>query len=171
MKLPAFMHHWIVKHATKITFSRPPDVVLTEKAPPGEQLAIYLQRWYVIPHNRFFNIYVHHFMRSDEDRALHDHPWPSMSILLVGRYLEHMPNGKSAIRSEGHFYVRRASAAHRIELLDIYNRNKTAQVLTLFITGPHVREWGFLCPNGWRHWKQFTKEGPNQKSIGCGEFK
>ena len=27
---------------------------------------------------------------------------------------------------------------------------------SLFITGPVIREWGFHCPNGWRHWKQFT---------------
>lgn len=27
--------------------------------------------------------------RSDDDRALHDHPWVNMSILLEGTYTEH----------------------------------------------------------------------------------
>ena len=27
---------------------------------------------------------------------------------------------------------------------------------SLFITGPVTREWGFHCPQGWRHWKDFT---------------
>lgn len=30
----------------------------------------YLLRWYIIP----LNVYLHKFMRSDDDRALHDHP-------------------------------------------------------------------------------------------------
>lgn len=33
----------------------------------------YLLRWFIIPRNRFFNIYLHKFLRSDDDRALLDH--------------------------------------------------------------------------------------------------
>src|SRR6266478_4256458 len=34
-------------------------------------------------------IYLHHIMRSDYDRAMHDHPWSFKSILLWGGYREH----------------------------------------------------------------------------------
>ena len=31
----------------------------------------YLLRWYLIPRNPFVNVYLHKFLRSDDDRALH----------------------------------------------------------------------------------------------------
>ena len=49
--------------------NREPDFII------GGHEAPYLRRHWLIPRNRFFNIYVHEFLRSDDDRALHDHPW------------------------------------------------------------------------------------------------
>lgn len=34
----------------------------------------YLRRWYVVPRNPFCNVYLHHILHSDDDRALHDQP-------------------------------------------------------------------------------------------------
>lgn len=164
MKLPAFIYHRLVRYAAGLTFSRSPDEIL------GQHEAPFMLRWYAIRHNRWFNIYVHHWLRSDDDRALHDHPWVSCSLLLAGSYREHLPDDKSEKRIEGHIYFRRAKSAHRIELVDAYAVGHKQQVLTMFITGPHVREWGFLCAGGWRHWKFFTKEIAKGKSIGCGDF-
>lgn len=128
-------------------------------------------RWWIIPRNRLFNIYLHRFVLSDEDRALHDHPWINASILLSGEYIEHTPSGKFN-RKEGFAYFRRARSPHRIELIKekmsyssiksippvaLYNNNGFP-VITLFITGPRIREWGFWCPNGFRHWKVFCDE-------------
>ena len=48
----------------------------------------YLLRWYLIPRNRFFNLYLHKFLRDDDDRALHDHPWWFASLILRGGYTE-----------------------------------------------------------------------------------
>lgn len=48
----------------------------------------YMLRWWVIPRNPLLNIYIHKFLRDDDDRALHDHPWPSLSVLLRGRLRE-----------------------------------------------------------------------------------
>lgn len=165
MRLPRFIHRRLVAFAVGLVLSREPDETL------GPATNKYMERWYVIKHNRWLNIYIHHFSRSDDDRALHDHPWASVSVLLCGNYREHLPGDKAFIRAEGHFYPRRASAAHRIELMDAYAIGHKQQVLTMFITGPHVREWGFLCPKGWRHWKMFTKEISEGGSIGCGDFK
>ena len=44
-----------------------PHFLISDQADP------YLHRWYVIPRNRFLNLYLHKFLRDDEDRALHDH--------------------------------------------------------------------------------------------------
>lgn len=48
----------------------------------------YLSRWHILPRNPWFNIYLHKFVHGDDDRALHDHPWRSWSLLLSGRYRE-----------------------------------------------------------------------------------
>lgn len=166
--MPAFIARRL--HAAlmrRVADRRPPDFVIGGEEDP------YLRRWWVIPRNCFFNIYLHHFMRSDDDRALHDHPWVNLSILLDGEYIEHVPGGW-ALRSEGQMVLRLPSSAHRVELF-----RKRAPwsggaagwepdtVWTLFITGPRVREWGFLCPKGWRHWKDFTA-GKNGERVGKG---
>lgn len=127
----------------------------------------YMFRWFVIPRNRWFNIYFHHFVRSDEDRALHDHPWINFSYLLEGEYVEHtIAKGGVNMRQRfvaGDFKFRFATYAHRIELTD-------GPCWTLFVTGPKFRKWGFHCPNGWRRWEMFTKAGrPGEIGMGCGE--
>lgn len=49
----------------------------------------YLWRSYLIPRNKYFNIYLHIFVGSDE-RVPHDHPWPSWSLCLWGRIREYI---------------------------------------------------------------------------------
>lgn len=111
----------------------------------------YCRRWWLIPRNRWFNIYFHQFLHSDDDRALHDHPWWNLSVVLAGSYREHLGGAieSSVLRSKGAIVFRRAKTAHRVELRD-------GQCWTLFFTGPVIREWGFHCPQGWRHWKDFV---------------
>lgn len=154
----------------------------------GEENDPYLLRWHVIPRNKFFNIYLHKFCKSDEDRALHDHPWLfNFSILLKGTYLEHvfkkrrgiyarssLPGSKKIMRKAFSFSglkFRWGKAPHRVELLRSASLVDTFEnpVWTVFITGPTVREWGFYCPQGWRHWKIFTNptSGGNKTGRGC----
>lgn len=129
----------------------------------------YLKRWFIVPRNRWFNIYLHRFCRSDDDRALHDHPWVNCSVLLVGSYREHCQDGRIVLRKPWRPWafwrlpVRRATTAHRVELID------GRRVWTLFLTGPRIRSWGFLCPQGWRHWEEFceVREGGNTVGRGC----
>lgn len=144
---------------------RPPDYVIGGEQDP------YLRRWWVIPRNRFFNVYLHHFCRSDDDRALHDHPWWNMSLLLSGNYREHLVGGVVKRRTEGAFYFRRASTAHRVELEEEFPHSGMhieRPVWTLFVTGPRIREWGFLCPHGWRHWREFTNPTDDGRTRGKG---
>src|SRR5690606_19189993 len=63
-------------------------------------------------------------------------------------------------RSAGDVVCRRARAAHRVELISAMDGSGSAPVITLFITGPRLREWGFWCPGGrWVHWRDFTAPG------------
>lgn len=128
---------------------RPPDVVI------GGHRRPYLRRWWVIPRNPLFNVYLHEFLRSDDDRALHDHPWPNASFLLRGSYTEHTIDAgginRRTVLKAGDRRIRwTGRIAHRIELHD-------GPCWTLFITGPRYRQWGFHCPEqGWIHWRRFT---------------
>lgn len=171
MRLPNFIRHKLLRRATALIKSRAPDQIIGGDSP-------YLKRWYVIPRNRLFNIYVHQFLRSDDDRALHDHPWINLSVLLHGRYEEITrdwleswwtggPAFRSVIRSAGGMKVRLPWKAHRLGLIN------DQPCITLFITGPKMRAWGFHCPKsspagGWRHWKQFTDPAnPGRVGPGC----
>lgn len=48
----------------------------------------YLWRWYLI-RSKAFAVFLHNFVRSDEDRALHDHPWRFIVIPIWRGYWEH----------------------------------------------------------------------------------
>lgn len=139
---------------------RAPDFIIGGAERP------YLLRWWLIPRNPVFNVYLHCFLRSDDDRALHDHPWISLSVILRGQYTEHEIaaggiNVKN-VRTAGQWRLRRSGKmAHRIELTD-------GPCWTLFVTGPRYREWGFHCPEaGWIHWGRFTAEG-DKGTVGRG---
>lgn len=132
----------------------------------GEPDDWYMLRWYIVPRNRWFNIYLHRILRSDDDRALHDHPWWSLSIMLAGGMKEITALAPDIFETRvipvGTIIVRDTAMAHRLEVLD------DVIATTLFITGPRIREWGFYCPQGWRHWKEFTaKDDSGQVGRGC----
>ena len=135
--------------------ARPPDFVIGDR---------YMERWWVIRRNRFFNIYLHRFWHSDDDRALHDHPWFNLSYLLKGAYVEHTISAGGvhhARRYEtGNVKFRLPWAAHRIEINE-------APVWSLFVTGPVLRTWGFHCEKGWRPWQQFVDK-TDKGSVGRG---
>ena len=52
----------------------------------GPTHAPYLMRWFVLPHNRFVNVYVHKFPASDDPEVAHDHPWWFASLVISGSY-------------------------------------------------------------------------------------
>lgn len=131
--------------------SRPPDFVIGDD---------YLKRWWVVPRNQFDNTYLHEILRSDDDRAFHDHPWNNSTLVLDGEYIEHTPTG-SFVRKAGDYIQRPATTLHRLEIPD------GGRAITLFTTGPKIREWGFDCPQGWRHWRDFTA-GEHGETVGRG---
>lgn len=143
--------------ANRIMNSREPDFVIgPHRNPP------YIRRWWVIPRNKFFNIYLHEVQQDDDDRALHDHPWYNMSYVVEGGYNEVTPRGWFPLLA-GQVRFRRATALHRLELLG------GKRTVTFFVTGPRIRDWGFDTPSGWIAWKDFVsvEEGGNGKNLGA----
>lgn len=164
---------------------------------------VYLRRWWVVPRNNWFNIYLHNMLR-DDDNILHDHMYASVSLVLTDGlnevYCEH-PAWDALRRvprsdgSEGPIELRTATRIIRGGDL-VWRSSKMAHQLivnnkgpdgagtawTLFITGPRVKQWGFWCPKGFRHWKDYVavtqdpsvrgngSGNTSGKGVGCGEM-
>lgn len=118
----------------------------------------YLHRWYLLRTKRV-GIFIHKFVRSDEDRALHDHPWNFIVVPLWRGYVEHSEEqhhcGTFAIQRRVRPLIsarfRSAEYRHRVELID------DVPAWSLFIRFTECRTWGFW-PNqvfiAWNKWWQ-----------------
>lgn len=139
-----------------------PDFVI------GEPDAPYMHRWYVIPRNKFFNVYLHHVLRSDDDRALHSHPWlANLSLIIDNSYVEHTiaAGGVNYRKTYNAGAIKiRGNSAHRLEL-------NNGPCWTLFFTGPKIRIWHFHCKKGLVPYYDFVKPTDvGQVGRGCGEM-
>lgn len=160
MIFPPFAPHALGNLVMQAATQREPDFVVGGAERP------YLRRWFLTPRDDGPGVYLHHFLRSDDDRALHDHPYESTSIILTGQYIEHLADGRGYLRQAGWTGSRSATEAHRVELLQDEAGNPLP-VWTLFLHGPRVRDWGFHCPQGWVPWQQFV-DARDHGAVGRG---
>lgn len=147
-----------------------PDQVIGRGGQP------YMLRWFLFrsKNDRLPRLYLHKFLRPDDDRAPHDHPWWFVSILLKGSYVEHRwADGVESVhrRRAPSIAYRPLSTQHRVDLMarvQIVKRNDVVvhqsfeflPVWTIILTGPDVRKWGFWCKETFVPWREFD---------GCGE--
>lgn len=122
-----------------------------------------LTRYYLFLKDRKtfpFNVFLHKFHKGDPG-DVHDHPWPYATLILKGGYYEWIPqfnaDGTKSCevrkwRGPGHFRICSATSYHRIE------KHPDVTAWTLFMPGPHKREWGFLVNNKWINNEQYLKE-------------
>lgn len=132
-----------------------PDLTI---APDGEP---YLYRWHLVPRNKVANVYLHIQVRSDPERPLHDHPWDNTSVILSGGYEEILNTVPECgqfteswhQRHKGDMIARKAQWAHRLLL-----PKGVPYAMTIFTTGPKIRDWGFWYPTGWVSHKDLCRE-------------
>jgi hypothetical protein len=161
----------------------------------NEDKTLYLRRFYLYRGKRRPHVYIHHICTSDDDRALHDHPWGFKSFMMWGRYEEIMPTsqlshfdvvetlraGKGKVSSDevhGEVILRQFSAPcflrredatnfHRLILPTWKDNNRQFKtVWTLVFTGERVREWGFLLKTGWVKWTEFRQAMMDAMGMG-----
>lgn len=140
---------------------RDPDFIIS---PNGTD--VYLRRWWIVPRNEYTNVYLHEILRSDDDRAPHDHPWANRTLVIDGEMIEHEYYKSHWIRSRtltpGMTAARFAVDSHRLEI------PAGGRCITLFTTGPKIRDWGFWCwDNRFVPWQEFTG-GESGERIGRG---
>lgn len=126
-----------------------------------------LERYIIIRHPRLFGIFIHKLCRSDDDRALHDHPWGFISVVLNGGYREEhfvenrelhtgtFPVTKYRRNGFGSILYRPAEWRHRV-IID------AKPAWTLIFLGPRRRRWGFWIPqwDGQTTWCWWAKYNP-----------
>jgi hypothetical protein len=111
----------------------------------------YMERW--ILRTPWGNLRVHHILRSDNDRHLHDHPFDFISFLVSGGYREEIPDpeepGYTVCEMWPRFSLvrRKATDRHRL-ILD-------KPVWTIVAATHKKREWGFYTKSGWIHWRHY----------------
>lgn len=119
----------------------------------------------------WFAIRFHRFHRSDS-ACLHDHPWPFISFILWNGYYEETPtplaldprHTLSKFYGPGSILRRPAKFRHRVVLKTVERlvegghpleyETVTLKPITLVITGPRQREWGFWTLDGWMPWNK-----------------
>lgn len=138
---------------------RAPDEILGTPA--------FLDRWDLVPRNRWRSFYLHKIFGSDNDMVLHDHPWPSVSFILAGSYIEHRIRAGGIhvrqLRKAGDVIFRLPSTPHRLEMPD----GPGAPCWTLLLAGPRVREWGFHAEDGWVPWREFMTRRSETSTAQC----
>jgi len=148
---------------------RAPDFQIGPKDRP------YMNRWYLfggssstnqrIPGDHALTVMLHQILHNDDDRALHDHPWNNLTIVLAGQIRDHNASGFTDLTAGDKLY-REAAWPHRLEVECFAGQT---EAWTLFIAGPVIREWGFHCPAGWKHWSEFVnKDDRGAIGAGCG---
>lgn len=151
---------------------RKPDLIIGPADNP-QTLRWHIFRW------RGWQLSLHKWCRSDDDRALHDHSGDSISFILNHGYME-----RTRIRATWadagikehevtrwcpprRLIFRKAETPHRV-IIDL----NSAPIWSLWLRWPPRRQWGFHCPKGWRHWQDYCAErdynASGQSTIGKG---
>jgi len=101
------------------------------------------------------SIRIHHILRADDARDLHDHPWNARTIILKGAYIERRlqslgvrtdHTGNTVTFAEMQSYVRHWGDTATINFGEYHSIDAVSEggVWTLFIAGDYLGTWGFL---------------------------
>ncbi|MGY2158579.1 hypothetical protein [Pseudomonas tolaasii] len=149
---------------------------------------MYMGRWWLFnPYSRNthkpalwwcpWSFRIHHIMRPDEDRDLHDHPWNARTVILRGWYTEqrllqaddpalqqlllsaanHGMPPDAAFQATEHI-DRRAGDTARLNHGEYHRIDQISPggVYTLFITSKWRGDWGFLVNGVKVPWRTYT---------------
>lgn len=167
MRIPERLRARLAAWGEKLEAQRLPDRVIGRPDSP------YFLRWHVLK-TPFLSVYWHLFLRSDDPRALHNHPeLLNISVIVKGHYRELMPvdpaypagEAQGRARGPGDIVFRLGGRFHRIALYGWPER----PCRTVFIESFDFRNSGFACPGGrFVPWREFTQAGPTGASDRVG---
>lgn len=127
---------WLIKQAKKRPYIHIPA-----------DTAEYMERYWLIPEswNLPFAVRIHIIKAGDTERHLHDHPFSFRTFILSGSYIEER-NLCGYVRKRGETYRLPHNVPHRIH--DLMASPFAEGVVTLFVTGKRIQQWGFYTGKG-----------------------
>lgn len=147
---------------------RKPDLII------GPRHAPQTIRWHIFV-RRGWQLSLHKWLRSDNDRAPHDHKADNVSILLTGCFREMVRErewareenirGSAAMHADGWIYYGDGEYYRDVDrwylrwpLRPYFRKGETLHrvallsdrpVWSLWLRWPARRRWGYGCPKGW----------------------
>lgn len=154
---------------------------------PYFHLPEYMNRYWLLKPRRWTfgcAIRVHQILRSDNDRHLHDHPWPFATLILRGGYVEILqqhvlnrselfdripcPEGLEliewhSIAGSASLYLKSFGRTCRPGRLIFHRATSRHRLIlppgrhawTLFFMGPKRQTWGFYTERGKVPWHEY----------------
>lgn len=120
------------------------------------------------------SVRIHRFMPNADDRDVHDHPWNFLTFVLFGHYEDRRIcdacEGTGRSYDEVDLYACPGCGGRGIVLRELMTvgkvryRSATHQhithvgprgCLTVVLTGPVIRDWGFMRAGDWIWWKTY----------------
>lgn len=96
------------------------------------------------------SVRIHHILREDQDRHMHDHPWDARTVILRGWYVEERKGcAIEFVRDVGDTAALAFGEYHAIT--DVPSDG----VWTLFITFGYQGTWGFLVDGAKVPWRAY----------------
>lgn len=137
----------------RLASNRSPDWAFMERfeVPNYDTDGNYLTRWRIVQ-TPWFAVMIHRFDGPDPRPTLHDHPWPFLSIVLRGGYVERTLTGARCVRHLNH---KAATGLHSIRSL------LRTPTWTLMLCGKRCRVWGYLDDDG--TWTRFDEHPHNEE--------
>ena len=130
----------------------PVNVIYAEVGSGQEQTAPLFERYHL---GTLFGwtFYIHHYLRTDPDRGVHDHPWNwAIAWLLAGEYIERRLTGFNGLGDcNFEFVPRHTGVPYLLTGRDFHSLDLAPgrTVWSLFVHGPFRKGWGFLRPVPW----------------------
>ena len=114
------------------------------------------KRWSRLPAIR-----VHHILREDLARDMHDHPWNARTIVLRGWYDEERLLYSFADWNVDQEFTRRRGDTATLKFGEYHNITRVSEggVWTLFFTWKYMGTWGFWVNGKKVPWKEYTNGG------------
>lgn len=145
--------------STKVKGKRSPNWAIWKRMTiPCLDGTDYLVRLRIIQ-TPWFAVYLHDIHKDDGDRAPHNHPWPFLSLVVRGYYVERVypdPIGRPEhyiLKTHTAHFVHRmgTGAAHRIV-------DASPGLRTLIVTGPRRASWGFFEHGEYTDWADYERQ-------------
>ncbi len=115
----------------------------------GEELkcasGVYLRRWGI--EVWYFSLRLHHWLRPDDSRAFHDHPWWFITIPLKGAYFDVSPAAENLECDPEEEVLVEKIQPGKIRFRPAHHKHFAlvckGGCWTFLVTGPKMRRWGF----------------------------